>query len=301
MARTATWTNIGTDVNGCVSVDEILRQSKLNYTVEKRPIFLGTGENAFEIPKKMATVKAETGEYIGVVSDSYQIYQNEDAFNFIDDIDGIQFVKAGETARGMVYIIGKLPDTTVLGDTFTPHVIFQTSHNGIFNIKATICPLRIVCQNQFAMSFKNMHNTVKVRHSSQITGRIQQAQKLIRETAIYMNGFSDTAEELATLKLGSKNTIYQIIDAFFETTKEVSEREQRKIDEKKSKIIQCYNADDNTDFRGTVWGAVNAFTDFLTHEEKKQTKTIKDSQFMSVTFDTAPIGQFVEIARQITG
>jgi phage/plasmid-like protein (TIGR03299 family) len=296
--RTATWTNIGTDVSGITTVDDVLRESGLNYEVEKRPIYVTDNSGTqIQIPNKVATVKKDTGEYIGVVSPNYTVYQNSDAFDFIDSIENVKFVKAGETASGMVYIIGKLPDVTVLGDTFTPHVIFQTSHNGVFNIKATICPLRIVCQNQFAMSFGSVRNTVNIRHSSQIVGRMTAAKRLIQDTAQYMNGFTDTAEELALLKLGSNQTFYNIVDAFFESTKEITERQQRALDSKKSQIIQCYNADDNSDFKGTVWGAVNAFTDFVTHEQKKQTKTMNESQFMNVTFDTAALTKFLTIAK----
>lgn len=279
--RETSWRHIGTDISGSTTIPQILTAAGLDYEVRKEPIFLGSG---IQIPKKMATVKS-TGQPIGVVSDSYEIYQNAQAFDFVGDIPGIQFEKAGETHTGMVYLIGKLPELTVLGDTFTPYVIFQTSHNGRYNVRATICPLRIVCQNQMAYSFKQMRNTIDIRHSRQLPTKVAQAQALLRDTATYMAGFTNTAEELALLKIGSNDNFYAILDKFFDSTRELTERQARAMEEQREFFIRCYNADDNANFRGTAWGVVNAFSDFETHREGKKTKTAADSRFMSVTFD----------------
>ena len=136
--RTATWIRTGTDVRDCGNdIDRILTKANLDYTVDKSPIFL---PNGYEIKDKVATVRKEDGVYIGVVSPTYEIYQNADAFRFISEIPNIDILKAGETHTGLVYMIGKLPDVKVLNDTFEPYVIFQTSHNGRYNVRATICP-----------------------------------------------------------------------------------------------------------------------------------------------------------------
>lgn len=291
--RTATWSNIGTDIRNTTNLKEILTAAKLDYTVSKQPIYLGSG---FEIPNKVATVK-DNGDFIGVVSPNYEIYQNEDAFDFVDQVPEIQFEKAGETHGGLVYIIGKLPDVTVLNDTFTPYVIFQTSHNGLFNLKATITPLRIVCQNQFAMSFKSMSNTVKIRHSRMLSHKIQQAQALISKTAVYMNEFHNTAEELAALRIGEFDA-RKVIDRFFGVTKEMTERQINSVNRKKEEFVRCYNADDNIDFKGTAWGMVNALTDFNTHQERKKTLNMFETSFMNVTFDTNSIPKLVEIINE---
>jgi phage/plasmid-like protein (TIGR03299 family) len=284
--RTSTWNGIGTSVKTATTVEEVLANAGLDYTVHKEPIMTQSG---IIIPDKVATVR-DDGRPIGVVSKTYEILQNADAFGFVNDVPGIQFEKAGETKTGMVYLIGKLPDTTVLGDTFTPHLIFQTSHNGRYNVRATICPLRIVCQNQFAYSFKQMRNTIDIRHSRLMPTKIAQAQQLIADTAIYMQGFSDTAEELAMLKLNNPGSVYQIIDAFFESTKEITEIQKKHMQEKKDYFIKCYEADDNANFVGTGWGVVNAFSDFNSHGAIRarggDIRRARESQFMAVTFDT---------------
>lgn len=293
MEKTTTWSGVGTDVSEKTSVDEILQKAGLDYTVTKEPVYLRDG---ILVPSRIATIKSETREPIGLVSDRYEIYQNADAFKFLEEIPDIQFVRAGETYNGMVYIIGKLPTLKVLDDEFTPYVIFQTSHNGWFSLRATICPLRIVCQNQFAMSFKNMTNTISIQHSKRLEGRIMEAQQLLKDTAIYMQGFTNTAEELALLKITDTDRS-KICDAFFESAKAITERQKSSFEEKKSRFNLCYNDDDNGNFRGTAWGLVNALTDYETHKERKQTPHSADTAFMQVTFDPSVMSRMLSIIR----
>lgn len=295
MTRTATWARVGTDIRECKNVQEALQTAGLDYTVTKSEIMLPSG---IVIPDKVATVKEETGDYIGVVSKSYQIYQNQDAFDFVDSIPDIKFVKAGETNTGMVYVIGQLPETKVLNDTFTPYVIFQTSHNGRYNVRATICPLRIVCQNQFAYTFKTMRNTFDIRHSRQLPTKVAQAQILIQDTAQYMAGFTNTAEELALLKIDSRDTVYEIIDKFFDSTRELTERQKKSLEDRKDEYMICYTRDDNQNFQGTAWGMINAFSDFFTHKKRKETKNAAESAFMNVTFDTEAMNKFMSLVME---
>lgn len=293
MTRTATWATVGTDVSNQTSVSDILTQAKLDYTVAKEPLYL-SGD--ILVPGKMATVKADTREPIGVVSSNYELYQNADAFSFLEEIPNIKFVRAGETHKGMVYIIGELPDLKVLDDKFTPYVIFQTSHNGAFSLRATICPLRIVCQNQFAMSFREMNNTISIKHSSKLESNIIVAQQLLKDTAIYMQGFTNTAEELAMLKISNTN-YYRIIDAFFDSTKAITERQQNMLKERKDQFNICYTSNDNANFKGTAWGMINALTDYETHKERKNSTYVNEYAFTQVTFDPTVLSRMVSIMR----
>lgn len=293
MTREATWVRVGTDVSQETTVDAILKKAGLDYTVIKEPVYLHDG---ILVPSRIATLKEETREPIGLVSPRYEIYQNADAFKFLEDIPNIEFVRAGETYNGMVYIIGKLPSLTVLDDIFTPYVIFQTSHNGWFSLRATICPLRIVCQNQFAMSFKNMQNTISIHHSRQLEGRVVEAQQLLKDTAIYMQGFTNTAEELALLKITDTDR-NKICDAFFDSAKAITDRQKEALDEKKTRLNLCYQDDDNSNFRGTAWGLVNAFTDYETHRDRRQTDRSAETTFSQVTFDAGAMSRLLSIIR----
>lgn len=289
--RNTTWVNIGTEVNGAKTVNEVLERANIGYKVAKMPISVQNTE--IVIPGKVATVRTDTNEVLGVVSDNYEICQNEDAFAFVDSVDNVEIVKAGQTYTGMVYMIGKMPSTKVLNDEFTPYLIFQNGHNGKYTVKTTICPLRIVCQNQFNMAFKESANTISIQHSRNYLARLAEAEKLIKRTAQYMQNFGNTVEELAMLKITDKDTVRNIINSFFTYNEDATDRQIRTVEEQREQMFTAYNADDNSNFTGTAWGLVNGFSDYITHREVKNTKNKNDSQFMTVTFDPRMFTAFV--------
>lgn len=296
--RTTTWNNIGTDVSTVTNIQSVLEKAKLNYEVVKQPIYTNFNGEEVLINDRVATVNKNTGEVLGIVSPKYQICQNEEAFDFVNNVDGVEFIKAGQTHTGMVYVIGKLNEMEVLGDKFTPYLIFQNGHNGNYTMKTTICPLRIVCQNQFNYAFKESPNTISIHHSSQYQGRLVEAQRLIQGTVEYMNNFKNTAEELATLKIGKDDDVKNIINAFFTVKTNATDRQIVTAEEARTELFNTYMAEDNANFTGTAWGLVNGFSDYLTHKETKNTKTKDESKFMTVTFDPKMFMAFVNHVKQ---
>lgn len=299
MNRTATWTNIGTSVLNAKNIDDVLREASLDYTVEKQKM---QTENGLIIPGRVATIaKYEDGteRYLGDVSDRYEICQNRDAFSFVDEIhDDMKFLKAGETHNGMIYVIGQLPSIDVLGDEVTPHVILQNGHNGRFQMKSTIIPLRIVCQNQFNTAFKESPNTISIIHSQQLESKILMAKKLLSGAADYMEHFKSNAEMLAGVKCGREACIKIIEDYFMQNLKaeEMSQHQIEKVQEKISRMKIAYNAEDNQNFNGTVYGLVNAFTDYNTHKEIRPSDKSEDSKFLTVTFNPLALSAFTQFA-----
>ena len=294
--RTPSWENIGTDVNKQKTLDDVIRHAGLDYEVDKMPLTVAGTD--IIVPDKMVTVNKTDMTPFGVVSNKYQIVQNRDAFDFVNYINGdLEFVKAGQTNTGMVYIIAKLPEQYVIDDKFTPYVIFRNSFNGRYPIQAAICPLRIVCQNQFTMAFKNSDNTVSIRHSRNAEVKMREAQLVLRQTADHMNTLSDMANKLVNEKITSVQ-FADILNRFLPLDNDMTQRQQTGIETDRMSFMTAYNADDNANYRGTKWGVLNAFSDFQTHKPMlRQTKTSDESRFMSVSFDPIAMANFMQILK----
>lgn len=299
----ATWDSIGTSIVGMgkqTHLAEALDKANLNYYVGKENITTASG---LIIPGKQATVKHYNDgstAVAGVVSPSYEVMQNIDAFNFVDDLvdEGVEIIKAGETYTGMIYLIGKMPEVTVLGDTFQPNIIFQNSHNGTKTLAATICLLRIACQNQFASTFKNADNAIKLRHTRTLEQRLALSQNILREAYTYAKTFGNDAEELAKMHI-SDVSVNKAFDLLIGAAKdELTQRQQNNIEDMRTAFRAAYHAEDIQNFRGTAWGALNAYTDFATHRETKNTQHGAERKFMDVSFgdDTA---RFLRILKEV--
>jgi phage/plasmid-like protein (TIGR03299 family) len=293
--RTTTFANIGTDITGLTTSEAVLNKAGLNYNVVKKPMYLmnDSGE-LIDYQDKKFTVVEGTDKVLGVVSSKYEICQNRDAFSFIDYIGGnsvgFEYVKAGETQGGLVYIIAKIPNVNLMGDAITPYIIFQNSHDGMNSVKATICPLRIICQNQFNVSFRQSSNTVRIIHSSQMDARMLTAREMMRDVAGYMETFTDTATNLATKKISYDAVINVFNDVFKYKPETMSTRQLQNFEDARNDFLACYNSDDNQNFKGTAWGVMNGAADYLTHHRSVR-KTHPDMIFVNTTLLATTLNQ----------
>lgn len=268
MERMATWNGIGKDVKECKDMEQVLMTSGLDYNVIKKPIYDQAGpEQYVKIKNRFVTARENDGHLYDVVSDKFEVIQNRDAFDFVDYMgDELEYEKAGETANGMVYIIGKLPEVSILGDSFVPHVIFRNGFSGKVKITAAITPLRIVCQNQFNFAFKNAANAITVRHVQNAETKLKEAKEVLRVSADYMAELNRTAEHFAGLKL-SESTAKKVVDFLFPIPEDsaINPFAKKMLEDKRTAYIKALEAEDNRNFRGTAWGMINAYTDFMTH------------------------------------
>ena len=295
MPRTTTFANIGTDITGLKTSTAVLDKAGLNYNVIKRPMYLKNDSgDLIDYQDKKFTVVEGTDKILGVVSSKYEVCQNRDAFSFIDyiggDSVGFEYVKAGETRSGLVYIIAKIPNISLMGDSITPYIIFQNSHDGMNSVKATICPLRIVCQNQFNVSFKQSPNTVRIVHSAKMDSRMLAAREMMRDVAGYMETFEDTAQELATKHISYNDVIKLFNDIFEYKPETMSNRQLQNFEDARNDFLACYNSDDNQNFKGTAWGVMNGAADYLTHH-KSVRKTHPDTIFVNTTLLATTLNQ----------
>lgn len=291
--RTATWSKVGKSVEECKSMDQVLKASGLDYTVEMRPVFMDAGGAAkyrVEIPNRFVTVRTSDDHPYDVVSDKFEIIQNREAFDFVNFMgEGLTFEKAGETANGMVYIIGKLPEVSILGDAFTPYVLFRNGFNGKTKITAAISPLRIVCQNQFNFAFKNTANAITIRHVRNAEAKLEEARETLRMTADYMEQLNLMAEHYAGMKI-SESRLERIVKYMFPIPEDtaINAFKKKNLEDQRAAFINAHNQDDNANFRGTAWGLVNAYTDFITHKEPAGKREDRfEGKFVSTTFKVA--------------
>lgn len=276
--RTATWSHIGFDIQAANSVEEALHIAQLDYEVEKVPVFL---EDGTPVPGTFATKKADTNITFGVVGKSFEVIQNVEALDFINPLleQGMTFLKAGETNR-IIYLIGQLPAIDVLGDKVVPHVIFQNSHNGASTLKATIAPLRWVCQNQFNITFRKATNQINIRHTRSIKERLHTAQEVLISNTEYLTEFQKTAIEMASHKVSPK-----AVESWMDQVLDINPEAITKKDEEKREALRAsYKADDNSNFLGTQWGLINAYSDYITHRPlQKDTDTARANRFVKTT------------------
>lgn len=279
MVRMSTWENIGTTAE-TNDFRELLKSSDLDYNAIAKDLFVEHEGTKIQVPNKKVIMREDTQEVFGIVSDRYQLCQNREALDFVENIEGLSLMKAGGVG-GLVWMIGKLPEVTVLGDTITPHLIFQNSHDGSCSIKTTICMLRIVCQNQFISSFKDSPATINIRHQGELDKKLIVARETMQGVYEYVKNYEDVANHLAVEKV-TPMRFNSIVEEYFKIPEEVSDRTKNSIIERRERFHEAYNADDNQNFKGTKWGLINAYSDLITHEEySRKTNNWETNRFLN--------------------
>lgn len=290
--RTSTWEDVGANISKATNVEEALHLSHLDYTVEKVPVFL---ENGTPIPNAFCTKREGSNDIYGVVGDQFEIVQNIEGFDFINSMipEGLRFLKAGEN-RKFIYIIAQLPSINLMGDEIAPHVIFQNSHSGSTTLKATISPLRLVCQNQFNLTFKREQNKISLRHTRSIKDRMHTAKEVLVRSSDYLDEFQKQAILMAQKRV-SPFQVNKLVDEVFQIKEEFNPTQIKRMEEKRDRFLKAYQADDNQNFIGTQWGLVNAYTDYVTHKPlRKDTPQARENHFIKTTLKGS-IDDFVDM------
>ena len=146
--RETPWHGLGRIIMDAPASREALELAGLNWQVESRNIYSGTGAM---IPGYRANVRSTDDAVLGVVSDRYRIVQNEEAFQFTDDLlgEGVTYETAGSLQGGKkVWMLARLPRKYLIaGDQVVPYLVIFNSHDGSSGVKVAMTPIRVVCQN----------------------------------------------------------------------------------------------------------------------------------------------------------
>lgn len=107
--RVKPWHGIGTIVEECPNSMEAIQLAGLDWKVEQRNVYT---DNGIPIPGYRVNIRDSDQGILGVVSDRYQVVQNEDAFAFTDELvgEGVRYETAGSLQNGKrTFILARLP------------------------------------------------------------------------------------------------------------------------------------------------------------------------------------------------
>lgn len=253
------------DISRAKNVDEALKFAGLDWEVESRHIYDAQGN---PYPNYKANVNKENGDMLGVVTDRYRIVQNRDAFNFVDSLvdEGFIFDRAGSFRDGKsIWVMGSLPDANILGDDVANNIVFTNSHDGSSGVKIMMTPVRLICSNMMNYAIREAQRMWTSKHTGSITFKLQEAKETLGLAQKYMTELEKEAERLAMQKI-SEQQIEAIFDKMFPVDASTTARKINNIAIMKDNYMTCYNAEDLANFKGTVYGALQAMSDYVSHK-----------------------------------
>ena len=297
--RTTTFNELGTEINENTRLIDGLPED-FCFEVDKRPLFFAGEDNMLhQLVGTSTIVNKTTGQAYGPVSDKYCPIDNATALGSVAYIDGLKLLKYGNTAKGVQWLIGALPERTILGDKFVPHLVFRNSFDGSTSIQMAVMPLRIICQNQIAMATRESNISFNLKHTVTAASKIEEGHRLILNAESFMRSFEREAEKYAAIKI-DRIALEKIIKEMFPVENETSELKKTRLAARRDEFIRDLNAFDNANFKWTAWGVINAYSDLMTHyEPERKTETAVENKFMTITFDPRWMSMLLNVVNKV--
>ena len=293
--REPAWHGLGEVFTEEVSTTEMLKKAKLNnWNVRLEDIEIPTD---FDSDKNYSFVVRDNPftkgnkDVLGVVGERYVPLQNEDLFDFADNLldNGGRWETAGSIKGGRV-VFGALAleretvlDPNGVSDKINTYLLVNTSHDGSIAIQASITPVRVVCANTLNLALGNrgrggsVKQSFKIRHTQTAQGKVAVAREALGLANAYMDEFSKMANAMIETEI-TKAQFDKIVDLAYPAPKDDSKKVSiTKHANKIDLLNEIYVGDFNNTIAGTAWGALNALTERLDWHRagrKGQTETI---------------------------
>jgi phage/plasmid-like protein (TIGR03299 family) len=278
--REPAWHGLGTVFEEEVSTAEMLKKAKLNsWNVRLEDVEIPTGmdsdKNYSFVVRDNPFTKGNK-DVLGVVGERYVPLQNEELFDFADNIldNGGRWETAGSIKGGRI-VFGSLAleretvlDPNGVSDKINTYLLVNTSHDGSIAIQASITPVRVVCANtlNLALGQRGRNGSVKqsfkIRHTQTASGKVQVAREALGLANAYIDEFSLMANKMIETEV-SKAKFDEIVLALYPQPKENAKGANKKWENKIDLINDIYVGDFNNTITGTAWGVANALTERL--------------------------------------
>lgn len=271
-SRVTPWHKLGTVVDGQPTSADALRLAGLDWRVRLEPLQITASEwrTSQEVPAR-AAVRDSDGSILGVVGTSYTVLQNSEAFGVADALfqHGARWESAGSLADGTrVWMLCRMrPDdageTIAPGDTVKPYLLITTSHDGSAAVRVQLTTVRVVCMNTLRMALgRGREDGLSIRHTSGVVDRVAQAAQIVRRGENIRAEWTAAARMMAEKRIDSATARMLAFSALEINPSERDGRNGAKMREIEARLRQEINRP------GTVWGAVQAVTEFTSHSAR---------------------------------
>lgn len=293
--RFVPWHGLGTPVESALTSADALHLAGLDWKVEARPVYTDKG---IQIPGYVANVRDSDNSVLGIVTNKYKIVQNVDAFQFTDNLIGedVKYETAGSLRNGRTtFMLAKLPEKKILGDKFENYICFTNTHDGTGAVKVCSTNVRVVCNNTLNLALSTAKRSWTCRHMGRIEDKLQEAQRALQLAEEYTEQLAIYADRAANITIDEAKT-YEVIKQLFPISDDASDRMKKNNSDAINDFKNCLVAVDLSSFYGTLWGLVNAASDFAYHRTPARvTSTFQEGRMNQAIYGCGILDKIMEL------
>lgn len=296
---TPAWHRLGKVFENPPSIEEGIRAANLDWTVKKAII---TAEGGIAIPDRVAVIRDGDSKVLGVVGSDYSPVQNSEAFDWFQpwlESGHASLESAGSLYEGKrIWVMAKINNVAgdvLPGDTVESFILLSSSHDGTMSVRAGFTPVRVVCANTLSMAHNGKGGRLlKVHHK----GNVKETLNLVRETMdLHTKAFNATLAQytmLATKQIDDETfrkyvrLVFAATPASANSSEDSSSEdssERRNLENKTLQLFQDGVGTEIAGVRGTLWGALNAVTEYTTHYRGRNSDNRLNSLWFGDSFN----------------
>ena len=277
------WHGLGQQLEAGAPIETWQVEAGMDFSLEETPALFSIGAKIGVVPDRKVIIRSDSLTPLAVVSNAYQVVQPKEVLEFYRDLTekaGFQLETAGVLKGGRKYwaLANMGKEAKVLDDTIKGYLLLGTACDGSMSTTAMFTSIRVVCNNTlgFAMDeAKGNSRVVRINHRTTFNDAKVKAQLGIAatswdnfmkhveawsETKVTTSDAEDYFSEIASYKgndgevVVSDKTVSTLLDLF----------------QGRGKGSELKSAKD------TVWGLVNAVTEFVDHHRGRSNDTRMD-------------------------
>lgn len=288
--REKPWHSLGTRVEEAPISADALRLAGLNWQVLQESIYTNAGDM---ILGYKANVRDYDRKVLGVVTDRYKVIQNEEAFEFTDELlgYGVRYETAGALQEGKkVWLLARMPrEYIILGDRISPYLVFSNTHDGSGAVRVAITPIRVCCNNTLNLALSTAKRSFSMIHTGDIKGKIQEARNTLFMAEEYMDNLGKELEQLHKQKVTDRQ-VEEYIEQLLPIENNASSNQMKNIRKLRQDMKSRYY--DAPDLQGVGFNAyrwINAVSDFATHASPLRRTANYNENLFARTIDGNPM------------
>lgn len=204
---------------------------------------------------------------LGVVGTKHTLVQNEETVDLLDTIvdeSGAHFVAAGHLKGGrQTFVVMKMPKGILVDGVDAHDMYFGCSnfHEG-GSLTAWTTLMRLRCTNMLNGSMRGAQSKWRLRHTSSIGGRVQDARQSLRLTFAWAGEFEKALTEMLATPM-SATEFNDFVDHIAPPSESDKDGWIARAEEKRGTLRHLFHEAETNEFgRGTRYAAYNAATEY---------------------------------------
>lgn len=281
------WHGLGVEIQDGQNAVDGFRQIGLGWSTELLPVFADrvtpNGVQRIECKENKLHIRSDNGDVLGMVSDGYRKFDNEELARFADTVLGEDAAAVLETAGSLyngrrVFALLRLPKTIVAakGDEMKTYLCLSNGHGGFASVQGGATGVRVVCANTIAMADREIGSSgFRFIHTGNLEDKLKTARMLLGYATKQIDRMSEQVRAMAGKQISGEQVKRFMNDAFDAAFPQPDKRDDELLAKWTAKKEETFaewrrlfvNERNNgmPSIRGTAWAALQTVTEWHDH------------------------------------